>query len=183
MRVLDPRLFRRARAARALLVADAVLGVGTALLVLAQAVLLARVAARGFEGASLGEVGTPLGLLVAVIVARALGAWGFEVVGRRAAGEVISELRLDVVETRLCRLPTAHDGAQSAEVATAAVSGVDALETTFARYLPQVVLAVVVPVAVLALVASIDLLAAGVMLLRSRSSRYSCGSSGAMRSG
>ena len=45
------------------------------------------------------------------------------------------------------------------------MSGVDALETTFARYLPQVVLAVVVPVAVLVLVASIDLLAAGVMLL------------------
>ncbi len=136
-----------------------------ALLVLAQAVLLARVAARAFDGASLDEVATPLVLFGGVVVARALGAWGFEVVGRRAAGDVISELRLDVVETRLRRRPTALDGAQSAEVATAAVSGVDALETTFARYLPQVVLAVVVPVAVLALVASIDLLAAGVMLL------------------
>ena len=40
--------------------------------------------------------------------------------------------------------PAALDGAESAEVATAAVAGVDALETTFARYLPQVVLAVVV---------------------------------------
>ena len=165
MRLLDPRLFRRARAARSLLVADSVLGVATALLVLAQAVLLARVAARGFEGASLEDVGTPLGLLVAVVVARAAGAWGFEVVGRRAAGDVISQLRLDVVETRLRRQPTALDGAQSAEVASAAVSGVDALETTFARYLPQIVLAVVVPIAVLGLVASIDLLAAGVMLL------------------
>ncbi len=103
--------------------------------------------------------------LVGVVVARALGAWGFEVVGRRAAGDVISQLRLDVVETRLRRRPAALDGVQSGEVATAAVSGVDALETTFARYLPQLVLAAVVPVAVLALVASIDLLAAGVMLL------------------
>jgi thiol reductant ABC exporter CydD subunit len=42
---------------------------------------------------------------------------------------------------------------------------VDALETAFARYLPQLVLAAVVPVAVLALVASIDLLSAGIMLL------------------
>jgi thiol reductant ABC exporter CydD subunit len=42
---------------------------------------------------------------------------------------------------------------------------VDALETTFARYLPQVVLAIVVPIAVLVLVASIDLVAAGVMLV------------------
>ena len=165
MRVLDPRLLRRARAARFLLATDAALGVGMALLVLAQAVLLARVAARSFEGASLEEVSTPLIALVAVVAARALAAWGFEVAGRRAAGGVISQLRLDVVEARLRRQPTALDGAQSAEVATAAVSGVDALEATFARYLPQVVLAVVVPIAVLVLVASIDLLAAGVMLL------------------
>ena len=78
---------------------------------------------------------------------------------------VISRLRLDLVETRLRHSPTALDSVQSAEVATAAVSGVDALEATFARYVPQVVLAAVVPIAVLVLVASIDLVAAGVMLL------------------
>ena len=150
---------------RSLLVADAALGVVMALLVLAQAVLLARVAARGFDGASLGDVSVPLALFAAVVVGRAVAAWGFEVAGRRAAVDVISQLRLDLVETRVRRHPAGLDGAQSAEVATAAVTGVDALESTFARYLPQVVLALVVPVAVLALVASIDLLAAGVMLL------------------
>jgi thiol reductant ABC exporter CydD subunit len=165
MRVLDPRLLRRARPVRTLLLADASLGAVAALLVLAQAVLLARVAARAFEGASLTDVAAPLTLLVSVVVARALAAWAFEVTGRRAASKVISGLRLDLVETRLRARPTALDGVQSAEVASAAVSGVDALETTFARYLPQVVLAVVVPLAVLVLVASIDLVAAGVMLL------------------
>ena len=78
---------------------------------------------------------------------------------------MLSQLRLDLVERRLRDQPAALDGAESAEVATAAVAGVDALETTFARYLPQVVLALVVPVAVLALVASIDLVSAGLMLL------------------
>ncbi len=53
----------------------------------------------------------------------------------------------------------------SAEVATTAVAGAAALEATFARYLPQVVLAVIVPVAVIVLVAAIDLISAGVMLL------------------
>ena len=165
MRFLDPRLFRRARAARSLLVADAALGVLMAALILAQAVLLARVVAEAFDGASLDEVAMPLVLFVAVVVARSVAAWGFEVAGRRAAGDVISQLRLDVVETRLRARPTALDGVQSAEVASAAVFGVEALEATFARYLPQVVLAVVVPVAVLVLVASIDLVAAGVMVL------------------
>jgi thiol reductant ABC exporter CydD subunit len=162
---LDPRLVRRARAVRAMLVVDAVLGVVASLLVLAQAVLLARVAARGFEGASLEELLAPLVLLVAVAACRGAASWGFEVAGRRAAASVLSDLRLDVVERRLRDRPAALDGAESAEVATLAVGGVDALETAFARYLPQLVLAVVVPVAVLALVASIDLLSAGIMLL------------------
>ena len=162
---LDPRLVHRARAVRVMLGIDAVLGVVAALLVLAQAVLLARVAARGFAGASLGELLTPLVLLVVVAACRGAAAWGFEVAGRRAAASALSELRLDVVERRLRDRPAALDGTESAEVATLAVGGVDALETAFARYLPQLVLAAVVPVAVLALVASIDLLSAGIMLL------------------
>jgi ATP-binding cassette, subfamily C, bacterial CydD len=162
---LDPRLLDRARAVRSLLVIDALLGVVAALLVLAQAVLLARVAARAFGGASLREVAWPLGALVAVALARAVTAWGFETAGRRAATQVVSQLRLDLVEARLRHRPTALDGAESAELATAAVSGVDALDATFARYLPNLVTALVVPVAVLALVVSIYPLAAGVMVL------------------
>jgi ATP-binding cassette subfamily C protein CydD len=164
MRAMDPRLLRRARPARLLLVADTALGVLAALLVLAQAVLLARVAARAFGGASLADVTGSLWLLAAVVVARAATAWGFEVAGRRAATGVLSQLRLDLVRERL-RDPSALDGAESAEIATAAVGGVDALETTFARYLPQLVLATVVPLAVLGLVAAIDPISAAVMLL------------------
>jgi ATP-binding cassette subfamily C protein CydD len=165
MSVLDPRLVHRARAVRALLAADAALGVIAALLVLAQAVLIAYVAARAFEGAALAEVTGPLILLVAVVAGRAAAAWGFEAVGRRAAADVLSHLRLELVERRLRDQPAALDGAAGAEVATGAVVGAAALETTFARYLPQIVLAVIVPVAVLVLVAVIDLVSAGIMLL------------------
>ena len=165
MAAFDRRLLEQAREARVALATDTVLGVVSALLVLAQAVLLADVAARSFDGASLRDVAGPLALLCAVVCARAGAAWGFEVVGRRAAGRILSRLRLSLVERRLRGRPSPLDGPESSEVATLAVTGIDALETTFARYLPQVVLAVVVPVAVLALVASIDLTSAGVMLL------------------
>ena len=165
MRPFDPRLLHRARVVRHVLALDCAIGLLAALLVLAQAVLLARVAARGFSGASLGDLVLPLGLLVTVVVARSASAWGFEVAGRRAATSVLSGLRLDLVEQRLRRQPAALDGSESAEVATAAVAGVDALETAFARYLPQVVLALTVPVAVLILVALLDPLSAGLMLL------------------
>lgn len=163
--MIDRRLVRRARPVRLLLAADAVLGVVAALLVLAQAVLLARVAARGFEGAALDELTLPLVLLVVAAACRGGVAWGFEVLGRRAAAGTLSGLRLDLVERRVGDRPAALDGVESGEVATLAVGGVDALESTFARYLPQLVLAVVVPVAVLGLVASIDLVSAGIMLL------------------
>jgi thiol reductant ABC exporter CydD subunit len=163
MAAFDRRLLERAREARIALVADAALGVVAALLVLAQAVLLADVAARSFGGASLQDVLLPLALLAAAVCARAAAAWGFELVGRRAAGGILSRLRLGLVESRLQGRPAA--GGDSSELATLAVTGIDALEATFARYLPQVVLAALVPLAVLVLVASIDLTSAGVMLL------------------
>jgi ATP-binding cassette, subfamily C, bacterial CydD len=150
---------------RRLLAFDASLGVLAALLVLAQAALLAYVAARGFAGASLAALTLPLALLAAAALGRALAAWGFEVAGRRAAADVLSQLRLDVVERRLRGRPAALDGAESGEIATAAVAGVDALEATFARYLPQLVLAVVVPLAVIAFVAVIDPLTAALLVL------------------
>src|SRR5215467_14320849 len=96
MAAFDPRLLQRAREARTALAADAVLGTIAALLVLAQAVLLAHVAARSFDGATLHEVLRPLVLLCAVVCARAAAAWGFEVVGRRAAGRILSRLRRDL---------------------------------------------------------------------------------------
>lgn len=165
MRAIDPRLLRRAGPVRVLLAADAALGTLAALLALAQAVLIANVAARAFGGASLGDVTGALAFLTGVVLARAATTWGFEVAGRRAAADVLSQLRLDLVRHRLRNRPAALDGVESAEVATTAVGGLDALETAFSRYLPQLVLAFAVPVAVLALAAVIDPLSAAVMLL------------------
>jgi thiol reductant ABC exporter CydD subunit len=165
VRGLDTRLSSHTRAVRGLLAADVVIGIATTVLVIAQAVLLADVAARAFGGASFDAVQTSLLLLVAVVAGRAAAAWGFEVVGRWAAGDVISTLRLDLLEARLRRSPLATEGIPAGEVATTAVDGADALEAMFARYLPQAVLACIAPVAVLVVVASIDLVAAGVMVL------------------
>jgi ATP-binding cassette, subfamily C, bacterial CydD len=164
MRVIDPRLLRRARAARLLLGVDAAIGVAAALLVLLQASLIGWIVARAFDGASLRAVAVPFTLLVLVFVGRGALAWGFEVAGRRAASAVLSELRLALVEHRLRAHPAALDGISSGEVATAAVHGVDGLEAYFGRYLPQAVLACVVPLAVLVWVAAIDLTSALIML-------------------
>lgn len=165
MRALDRRLLRRARPVRRLLALDVVLGLAAAVLVLLQATLLARVVARAFVGASLRDVSRDLVLLALAFAGRGMLAWGFELAGRRAASSVLSEFRLALVRRRLRDQPIALDGVEGAEVAASAVQGVDGLEAYFARYLPQLVLASIVPLAVLAWVAAIDLTSAGVMLL------------------
>jgi thiol reductant ABC exporter CydD subunit len=86
-----------------------------------------------------------------------------EVAGRRAAASVLSELRLALVERRLSTQASAADGTEAGEIAAAAVHGVPALEAYFARYLPQLVLALIAPLAVLAWVAVIDVESALVM--------------------
>jgi len=165
VRPLDPRLLRRAHAARRLLGADVAFGIATAILVLLQATLLARVIARSFEGASLDDVSTELVLLALLFGGRAVLAWAFELAGRRAATGVLSQLRLELVEKRLRHEPVALDGVESAEIATLATHGIGPLEAYFGRFLPQVVLALVVPVAVLAWVIAIDVTSALVMLV------------------
>jgi thiol reductant ABC exporter CydD subunit len=165
MRALDPRLVRRARPVQVLLGVDAVLGIASAVLVLVQATLLAHVVALAFRGASLGAVAFDLVLLALAFAARGVLAWAFEVVGARAASDVLSELRLELVERRLDAQPAALDGVEAGEIAAAGVQGVDSLEAYFGRYLPQVVLACIVPLAVLGWVGAIDLISALIMLL------------------
>jgi ATP-binding cassette subfamily C protein CydD len=165
VRALDHRLLRRARPVRRLLAADVVLGLLGAVLVLVQATLLASIIAAAFAGATLADVSTRLVLLALTFAARAFVAWAFEVAGRRVASTVLSDLRMALVERRLRDQPDSLDGAESGEIAAAAVQGIDALGAYFGRYLPQVVLAAVVPVAVLVYVAAIDVTSAGVMLI------------------
>jgi ATP-binding cassette subfamily C protein CydD len=165
VRALDPRLVRRARPVRRLLSIDAALGLATIVPVVLVATLLARIVAGGFAGAGARALRTDLGLLALAFAVRGLLAWSMEVAGRRAAARVLSDLRLALIGRRLTTQPTAADGTEAGEIAAAAVHGVDALEAYFARYLPQVVLASVMPPLLVAWVAIVDLESAVVMLL------------------
>ena len=165
MGALDPRLIGRTRSVRPLLTLDAALGIATGMAVLAQGTVMAMIIAGAFHGHRLGSLRAAFGLLLLAFAVRAGCGWGMEVAGRRAAWHVLSELRLALVARRLYSDPLATDGADGAEIAAVAVQGVEALEGYFARYLPQVVLAGVVPLLVVGWVAVIDLEAAVIMLV------------------
>ncbi len=165
MRSLDSRLLRRVRGARLALSIDVVLGLFASSALLAQAIVFAGIVADAFGGEAPRALAGALVMLSVIVVLRAVLSGGFEATGRRAATGVMSELRLALVERRLRGAPFASSDAEPGEVAVVAVQGVDALETYFARYLPQVVLAVIVPAMVLMTTAVIDPTSALIMLV------------------
>ena len=159
MPALDRRLVRRTRSVRPLLALDAALGVATVVPVVATAVLLgADRRRRGRRRRRSRRCAPTLVLLALAFAARGALGWAMEVAGRRAAADVLSELRLELVERRLdAAADRRRRDARPARSRPPAVNGVDALEGYFARYLPQLVLAAIVPLAVVAWVATIDL--------------------------
>ena len=165
MRGLDQRLVRRTRSARPLLTIDAALGVIAALAVLAQAALFARVVTQSVHGTAVSRLWPLIAALAAAFLARGFCVCGMEIAGRRAAWGVLSELRLALAEKRLRAHAAASDRADSAEIAAAAVQGVEGLEPYFARYLPQVVLASIVPPIVICGAALADLESALIMVV------------------
>ncbi|MFD4766953.1 thiol reductant ABC exporter subunit CydD [Streptomyces niveus] len=168
MKPIDPRLLRYARATRRFLVAVVVLGLIGAGLVVAQAMIIAEVVVGAFEGgldASASGLRTPLLLLGAVAVGRALVAWLTELAAHRASAAVKSELRGRLLERAAELGPGWLSGQRTGSLVALATRGVDALDDYFARYLPQLGLAVVVPVAVLARIVTDDWVSAGVIVL------------------
>ncbi|PNE36415.1 thiol reductant ABC exporter subunit CydD [Streptomyces noursei] len=170
MKPVDPRLLRYARATRGFLVAVVVLGLAGAGLVVGQAMLIAEIVVGAFQHErTLGALATPVALLAAVSVGRGLVSWLTELAAHRASAAVKSELRMRLVERAAALGPGAEirraEGAgtlelRTGELATLATRGIDALDDYFARYLPQLGLAVVVPVAVLARIVTGDWISA-----------------------
>jgi ATP-binding cassette subfamily C protein CydD len=163
VRPVDPRLLRHARAARGYLIFTVGLGLVVTALVLAQAGLLAHVLATAAHGTGVAALWPGLVLLLVVVAARAAAAGGGETVALRAAATVKSQLRRQLTAHTLRLGPAWLGGQQTGEIATLATKGLDALDPYFARYLPQLVLAVAVPVAVVARVAAADWISAVVI--------------------
>lgn len=163
---VDPRLLRYARATRLFMAAVVALGLAGAALVVAQAMLIAEVVVGAFQrGLDAGELWTPLVLLAAVAAGRGLVAWLTELEAHRASAAVKSELRLRLLERAAQLGPGWLSGQRSGSLAALATRGVDALDDYFARYLPQLGLAVVVPVAVLARIVTEDWVSAAVIVV------------------
>ncbi len=155
-RAVDRRLLRYAGAARAHLVVTVVLGLAGTGLILAQAGLLARVLAVAARGDVAAALSSTLAALLVVVTARAAVSYGGEVSALRAAATVKSQLRRALTIRSLQLGPAWLGGQRAGEITTLSTKGLDGLDSYFARYLPQLILAVLVPIAVLVRVAVAD---------------------------
>ncbi|UUY48698.1 thiol reductant ABC exporter subunit CydD [Streptomyces yangpuensis] len=166
MKPIDPRLLRYARSTRLFLGAVVALGLAGAGLVVGQAMLIAEIVVGAFEqGLGGAALRTPLLLLAAVALGRALIAWLTELAAHRASAAVKSELRGRLLDRAAETGPGRPGGQRTGSLVSLATRGVDALDDYFSRYLPQLGLAVVVPVAVLARIVTEDWVSAAIIVV------------------
>ena len=165
MKPLDPRLLRHARSARGYLALTVGLGIVTAALVVAQALLLAHALGRAAQDqATLAVLGPTIGRLAAVVVARAVVVAAQERFAHRAATRAVGELRAGVVEHAVALGPRWLATGRGPEVVTLATRGLDALEPYFVRYLPQLVLSATVTPATILVVLGLDWVSAAIVV-------------------
>ncbi|MBK1702269.1 thiol reductant ABC exporter subunit CydD [Thiococcus pfennigii] len=142
------------------------LGLAGGLLLIAQAGLLARLAdAVVLHGAVLADLWPLLWGLLALFLGRAILTWAAERTAFAAAAAVKRSVR-ERLFAHLQRIGPARLGQErSGELANAVVDGVEALEPYYARYLPQMSLAALLPLAILAFVLPADWISALVLAL------------------
>src|SRR5207253_146598 len=106
--------------------------------------------------ASLESLTVPLVLLAVAITVRASMIWAGEGIGHRTAAALIASLRLRRLRELLARGPFGLARERTGELATLLTAGLDSLDAYFARFVPQLLVAVVAPVLIVAFVAAVD---------------------------
>ena len=165
MRPFDPRLLRYARSARGPIAVTALLGTLTALLVLAQALLISAALSPVVPGtASLADVWPFIVGIAAVFACRALIVAAREAVSTRAAAAAVRELRGRVVDASVTLGPRWR-ATKGAETTTLLSTGLEDLRPYFVSFLPQLVLVCTVTPAALGVILLLDFWSAFIALL------------------
>ncbi len=164
--MIDKRLLGEARKVRLFLAFTVGLGLAAGLIVVLQAASLARVVNQVYlQGRNLKEVWPLLIMLLGLIFLRAILAWGSEVLSHRAAARIKGDLRRQLLQRLFVLGPLHVRGERTGELVNLMTEGIEALEDYFARYLPQLALAAIIPLTILVFVFPIDLTSGLILFL------------------
>ncbi len=119
--------------------------------------LLGWLLARVFEGAGAAELTLPFAAIAVVMVLRGVLEYWRTMIAHRTAALVQLHIR-ERLYNKIIELGPAHFGLErTGDVVTAAIDGVEQLETYFGQYLPQFTVAILAPIGIFAFVAFLDL--------------------------
>lgn len=131
-----------------------------------QALLLSRIIAGVFVGKQdLSAQNENLYGLLYLIILRAAFVFVQSLFAKQLGIKVKSTLRAKLISALFKDQPLRFQDQKSGELATLAMQGIDSLDAYFSQYLPQLILAVVIPVTILITVFPLDLLTGIILLL------------------
>ena len=156
-RLVDPELAARVPAIRSATIAALVVGALSAACTVVQAVAMATAIDRSLlHHVPLGTLRPELIAIALAVLARAAVVFAGERWAERTAEAVVSTMRGQLLRQVLVLGPGWLVGERPGELSLTATRGLRSLHTYFARYLPQAAAAVVIPVVLLAWIASQD---------------------------
>lgn len=155
----NSRLIQKARAAGVLFPLIVVFGFLSGGLVIWQSWLLSVVVSNVFlDHQTLGQVIPLLQVTLLVVLGRAVFTMVNESLSGRLAVKIKNGLREELLQ-KINRLgPIYLKGEKAGELTTTALQGLDALDAYFSQYLPQILLAALLPLTILVVVFPLDLL-------------------------
>ena len=163
---LDRRLLREARIAGLWPAIAIGLGLLGGCATLLQALYLSKIIAEVFlENAPPRRVEPDLLALLLVVVLRATAIGSREVAASTVAIRVRAQLRERLLAHLFALGPIHAAGERAGELASTVHEGIEALDGYFSQYLPNLVLAAMIPTAILAFVLPVDPLSGVVLLL------------------
>jgi len=161
--LFDTRLWQFTRGVRLRIAATVCAGLVSSLVGIGRLGLLGWLLARVFAGDTIVDLSVPCIAVAAVMVLRGLLEHVRTMVAHSTAIQVQLALRKQLYG-KVLALGPAHFGlARTGAVMISMIDGVEQLETYFGQYLPQLLIAMITPLIVLALLAAYDLPLAALM--------------------
>ena len=147
MRPIDPRLFRFSKSSRGFTFASVLIATISAALTITQSTFLAHLITQVFEQNKLVKSLKPLVIVLALVfISKALLSYISELIAAVASASIRRDLRLQLVDRIFSTDAASKKG--PAELSLLATRGVDNLDPYFAKFIPQLFIASVVPLIV-----------------------------------
>jgi len=163
---MNKALFRFSPFARSALILTTLLGLFVVGATIAQMAFLSKVVNAIFLGhETLAGVEPLLLLLLGCIVLRALLVWLREMIAQQGAIRVKSALRQQLFSHLFALGPAYSKGEATGELVATASEGIERLDAYVSRYLPQIVLSVLVPIIIVAYIFPLDWISTALLLV------------------